>query len=80
MNYFSFLIQDCGNEFNSLTCYKKEMANACNNASDLGLGQVSYWNNSCTKVQDICSFYNMTHRPDQLDNQVHPTHGRQSFS
>ena len=55
----------CGNEFNTLTCYKKEMAELCNNGTN---GMKSYWNNTCTDVADICSHYNFTHLPGNLDD------------
>lgn len=55
---------DCGNAFNTMVCYKKEMADACANGTN---GAVSYWNNTCTKVNEICDYYNMTHVPDELD-------------
>ena len=56
----------CGNDFNTLACYKKEMAEQCNNGTN---GMSSYWNNTCTDVKDICSYYNLEHLPGQLDKQ-----------
>ena len=54
----------CGNEYNSLTCYNRGMAEACNTAGD---GLISYWNNTCTNVEDICQNYNMKLQADSLD-------------
>lgn len=56
--------QFCGNNFNTLTCYQKEMAEACNNGTG---GELSYWNNTCTPIEKICLNYNMTYLPDQVD-------------
>ncbi|XP_059091235.1 sodium- and chloride-dependent glycine transporter 1-like [Tigriopus californicus] len=54
----------CGNDHNTLTCYQKDQADECNVAGD---GFISFYNNTCTPVSDICSSYNMTHVPDQFD-------------
>ncbi len=38
--------------------YKKEMAQTCDEFND---GYISYFDNQCTKVSDICHHFNLTH-------------------
>ena len=45
--------RNCGNDFNTLTCYSKRMDNQCPD------NNYSYWNNSCTNVENICNYYGM---------------------
>ena len=57
----------CGNDYNSMNCYKKDMADKCNNGTLGEIGMYSYWNGSCTEVEEICTHYNMTWEPNSLD-------------
>ena len=57
--------QYCGNEYNSRTCFQKEMAENCTEGSS---GFISYYNNTCTKVADICDDFGLQHAPDKLDS------------
>ena len=54
----------CGNDYNSLTCYNKDLAAECSNGTG---GLLTYWNNSCTSIDQICTYYNLTHNPNQTD-------------
>lgn len=54
----------CGNAHNTMTCYNRDMAKECNVGNT---GLTSYWNNTCTDVADICSYYNLTHQPAFVD-------------
>ena len=56
--------QYCGHEHNTMSCYNSEMAATCNS---LGDGLISYWNNSCAAVKDICSFYSLEHDEKNWD-------------
>ncbi len=38
------------------------MAMDCNSSS------VTYWNNQCTDVKDVCSYYDLAYQPDELDS------------
>ena len=53
----------CGNDFNTMTCYHRGMADECN--AD-GQGLTTYWNNTCTNIEDLCQHYNQT-LSDSLD-------------
>ena len=53
----------CGNEWNTLTCYTKPMAENCSEVVE----DSTYWNNDCTRVEDVCKHYNKTWAPDTLD-------------
>ena len=57
--------QYCGNDYNSPTCFSKEMAENCTEGSS---GLVSYYNNTCTRVSEICSQFGMQHNVDSLDS------------
>ena len=64
--------QYCGNDHNTRECYNKDMAESCNTAVSNPGGEqpgriMSYWNNTCTKVEDICSFYSLGHDESQFD-------------
>ncbi len=58
--------QYCGNEHNSATCYSKDMAIECNNGSSV-VGAYSYYNNTCTRVVDICERFDLGYSPLALD-------------
>ena len=47
----------CGNDYNSLTCYSKDLAAECSNGTG---GLLTYWNNSCTSIDQICTYYNLS--------------------
>ncbi len=58
--------QYCGNEHNTPTCYNKDMADECNrNATE----DMSYYNNTCIRVSEICSAFELTHNPEAVDRQ-----------
>ncbi len=48
--------------------YKIELAMACDEGKN---GTVSYYNNTCTSVQDICHNFNLTY----VENRRDPTTG-----
>ncbi len=51
---------DCGNAHNDVTCYKVELAKSCEEGTN---GTVSYFDNHCTAIQDICQHFNFTYVP-----------------
>ena len=57
--------QYCGNDYNSPTCFHKEMAENCTAGSE---GLVSYYNNTCTRVAEICDDYGLQHTASNLDS------------
>ena len=57
--------QYCGNDYNSPTCFSKEMAENCTEASS---GLVTYYNNTCTRVAEICNDYGMQHAASNFDS------------
>ena len=57
--------QYCGNDYNSPTCFHKEMAENCTAGSE---GLVSYYNNTCTRVAEICDDHGLQHTASNLDS------------
>ena len=53
----------CGNEWNTLTCYTKPMADSCNKS----LEHSTYWNNECKSVEEVCDYYKLTWAQNELD-------------
>ena len=53
----------CGNDWNTLTCYTKQMADNCTNVLEYS----TYWNNGCYRVEEVCAYYNLTWAQYQLD-------------
>ena len=53
----------CGNEWNTLTCYTKQMADNCTEFLEYS----TYWNNGCNRVEEVCAHYNLTWAQYQLD-------------
>ncbi len=49
--------------FRSLS-YKVELARACDEGHN---GTVSYFDNRCAAVEEICHHFNLTYAPDSMD-------------
>ena len=53
----------CGNEWNTLTCYTKPMADNCTEVLEYS----TYWNNECTSVEEVCKYYDLDWAQNELD-------------
>ena len=53
----------CGNEWNTLTCYTRPMADNCTEVLD----DSTYWNNECTRVEEVCEHYDLDWAQNELD-------------
>lgn len=60
---------ECGHEYNSITCYNKEQAEACN-ANWVVYQNMTYYDNRCMPVEKVCQIYGQDYSPNSLDQHL----------